>query len=247
MEKFNCLIVEDEPLAAEILQDYISQIPFLKCIHVCRDGIYALQFLQNEKIDVLFLDIHLPKIKGLDFLKSLTAPPQVIITTAYRDYALDGYEYNVVDYLLKPISFNRFVTAVNKIKNIAENNASAITPAAAIPAAPFLLININKKRIKIAEDDILFIESRREYVKIVTSTTSLFTKCTISQMEMQLNNKKFLRIHRSFIVAIDKMSAFTATTIEIGKQAIPIGRKYRETVQAVLEKKLPEHQSNRLL
>ena len=236
MEKFNCLILEDEPLAAEVLQDYIAQIPFLECSDICRDGIYALQILQNEKIDVLFLDIHLPKIKGLDFLRTISAPPQVIVTTAYREYALDGYELNVVDYLLKPISFHRFVTAVNKLKKINDNTPTVlpVTPSNAEP--PFLLININKKRIKIVEKDILFIESRREYVNIVTLAQSYLTKCTLSDMEMQLRNKKFLRVHRSFLVAIDKINAFTAIAIEMGSHTIPVGRIYRENVQAILAK-----------
>lgn len=232
MEKFNCLIVEDEPLAAEILQDYISQIPFLVCNTICRDGIHAMQILQNEKIDILFLDIHLPKIKGLDFLKTLKDPPQVIVTTAYREYALDGYELNIVDYLLKPITFTRFVAAVNKIKNkIAKN---IIVPISIPTVQPYLLININKKRIKIPEQDILFIESRKEYISIVTSEQSYLTKFTLSEMELQLQKKQFLRIHRSFLAAIDKVTAFTAVSIEINSHKLPIGRSYREMVQTVL-------------
>lgn len=231
MEKFNCLIVEDEPLAAEILQDYILQIPFLECNGICRDGIYAMQILQEEKIDILFLDIHLPKIKGLDFLKTVKNPPQVIITTAYREYALDGYELNVVDYLLKPISFNRFIAAVNKLKN---QTGKIINPEPIITSGAdefFLLINVNKKRIKVFEQDILFIESQREYVRIVTVKNSYLTKCTLSEMEQQLQGKNFLRIHRSFIAAIHKITAFTAVSVEIGSYRLPVGRSYREIVQ----------------
>lgn len=231
MEKFNCLIVEDEPLAAEILQDYILQIPFLECKGICRDGIYAMQILQQEKIDILFLDIHLPKIKGLDFLKTVKNPPQVIITTAYREYALDGYELNVVDYLLKPISFNRFIAAVNKLKN---QTGKIINPEPIITSGAdefFLLINVNKKRIKVFEQDILFIESQREYVRIVTVKNSYLTKCTLSEMEQQLQGKNFLRIHRSFIAAIHKITAFTAVSVEIGSHRLPVGRSYREIVQ----------------
>lgn len=234
MEKFNCLIVEDEPLAAEILQDYISQIPFLECNTICKDGIYAMQFLQNEKIDVLFLDIHLPKIKGFDFLKTLKNPPQVIVTTAYREYALDGYDLNVVDYLLKPINFTRFVAAVNKIKNKTGKNTIAPTGISSPAEQTYLLININKKRIKIPEHDILFIESRKEYISIVTSERSYLTKFTLSEMELQLQRKQFLRIHRSFLAAIDKVTAFTAVSIEINSHRLPIGRSYREIVQTVL-------------
>lgn len=227
MEKIKCLVIEDEPLAAEIMQDYISQIPFLECKAICRDGIYALRVLHKEKIDVLFLDIHLPKIKGLDFLRTLSNPPQVILTTAYREYALDGYELNVVDYLLKPINFNRFVAAVNKLKN---GTGRSIAQA----EQPYLLININKKRIKILESDILFIESRKEYISIVTTQQSYLTKITLSEMESQLQNKRFLRVHRSYLAATEKITAFTAVSIEIGSHKIPVGRSYREIVQSVL-------------
>src|SRR5215203_1200500 len=116
MEKFNCLIIEDEPLAAEVLEDYIRQVPFLELKGTCTDALFAMEWLQQEKIEVVFLDIHLPKLKGLDFVKTLKNPPQIIITTAYREYALDGYELNVVDYLLKPVSFKRFLMAVNKLR-----------------------------------------------------------------------------------------------------------------------------------
>jgi DNA-binding LytR/AlgR family response regulator len=234
METFNCLIVEDEPLAAEVLQDYISQIPFLECKGVCRDALYAILVLQKEKIDVLFLDIHLPKIKGFDFLKTLISPPQVIITTAYREYALDGYELNVVDYLLKPISFNRFFTAVNKLKNEPVRNTGSAITTQVLVEQPYLLINMNKKRIKIFESDILFIESRKEYVNIVTSEHSYLTKCTLGEMELQLLNKRFLRIHRSFLVAIDNINAFNTVTVEINTHKLPIGRSYRKIVHSVL-------------
>ncbi|MCC7378201.1 MAG: response regulator transcription factor [Chitinophagaceae bacterium] len=234
MEKFSCLIVEDEPLAAEVLQDYVSQIPFLECKAICRDGIYAMEVLQMEKIDVLFLDIHLPKIKGLDFLKTLKAPPQVIITTAYRDYALDGYDLNVVDYLLKPISFNRFVTAVNKLKKETGKNITTSMIFQKTTEQPCLLININKKRIKIFQSDILFIESKKEYISIVTTEQSYITKFTLSEMELQLQKNHFLRIHRSFLIATDKINAFNAVSVEINGHKLPVGRSYKEIVHPVL-------------
>lgn len=234
MQKISCLIVEDEPLAAELLQDYISQIPFLECKAVCRDGIYAMQFLLKEKIDLLFLDIHLPKIKGLDFLKMLKDPPQVIITTAYRKYALDGYELNVVDFLLKPINFNRFVSSINKLKNEEAKKIKSVVITQALVEQPYLIININKKRIKIFESDVLFIESRKEYIKIVTPEKSYLTKCTLSTMELQLQQNFFLRIHRSFLVAIGKITAFNAASIEINNHKLPVGRSYRNIVQSIL-------------
>lgn len=235
MEKFNCLIIEDEPLAAEILQDYIAQIPFLECKAVCRDAIYAMRVLQNEKIDVLFLDIHLPKIKGLDFLKTLKNPPQAIVTTAYRKYALDGYELNIVDYLLKPISFNRFLAAVNKLRKNVNGEASLTPPASkSTVERGSLFINVNKKKIKIFLDEILYIESRREYISIVTNEKSVLAKFQLSEMEGHLDSGKFLRIHRSFIVAKEKVSAFNAVEVEINNQRLPIGRSYKGTVLKAL-------------
>lgn len=236
MEKFNCLIVEDEPLAAEVLKDYIAQVPFLECNHVCRDAIYAMQVLQQEKIDVLFLDIHLPKIKGLDFLKTLPIRPQVIITTAYREYAIDGYELNVVDYLLKPIHFNRFLAAVNKLKGQQAKDSTTLSSQSSPAGQPHLLININKKKIKILLEDILFIESRKEYISIVTPEEAFTTKVSLSEIQSQLPKENFFRIHRSFIVARDKITAFTTAMVEIKGRKVPIGRSYRELLQQSLLK-----------
>lgn len=234
MERISCMIVEDEPLAAEILTDYIAQVPFLELKNTCSDALFALEVLQTQNIDLLFLDIHLPKLKGLDFIRTLKNPPRIILTTAYREYALDGYELNVVDYLLKPIHFSRFIMAVNKVK---ENKLSASSPAnTATPVAerPHLLINVNKKRIRVYLDEILHIESRKEYVNITTVTSSYLTKYQISEIEDLLDKKKFLRIHRSFIVAREKLSAFSAGEVEINGQIIPIGRSYKELVLSLL-------------
>src|SRR5690349_22325472 len=160
MHRYNCIIVEDEPLAAEVIKDYILQVPFLQLKGICTDALYAMDLLQKEKIDLMFLDIHLPKFKGLDFIKSLKKPPQVIITSAYQEYALQGYELNVVDYLLKPIEFSRFVMAVNKIKERDTPGAVPVTDRAA------LFFNVSKKRVKVYIDEILFIESLKEYIRI---------------------------------------------------------------------------------
>ncbi|MCG2615838.1 response regulator transcription factor [Terrimonas sp. NA20] len=238
MERISCMIIEDEPLAAEILIDYISQVPFLDLKKTCSDALYALEVLQQQRIDLLFLDIHLPRLKGLDFIRTLKHPPKVILTTAYREYALDGYELNVMDYLLKPIHFNRFLMAVNKIKEI--NLASPASPASA-PVAnerPHLLINVNKKRIRVFFDEILYIESRKEYVNIVTQSKSYLTKYQISEIEELLDRKKFIRIHRSFVVAREKLSAFSAGEVEINSQVIPIGRSYKELVLSILSQPL---------
>ncbi|MBP7554869.1 MAG: response regulator transcription factor [Chitinophagaceae bacterium] len=236
MEKLSCIIVEDEPLAAEVLEDYIKQVPFLDLVNIYEDALFALEALKKQKVDVIFLDIHLPKLKGLDFIKTLKSPPQIIITSAYREYALDGYELNVTDYLLKPINFNRFLMAVNKLKNQHESEVYSV----AVPHTgerAHLLININKKKIKVFYDEILYIESRKEYINIVTEKESHLTKYQLTDIEAELDKASFMRIHRSFIVARNKIKAFNAAEVELGGQVIPIGRSYKELVLGVLNNK----------
>jgi DNA-binding LytR/AlgR family response regulator len=233
MQKYSCIIVEDEPLAAEVLEDYIKQVPFLQLKGICSDAIYAMDMLQKEKIDLIFLDIHLPKLKGFDFVKALKNPPQVIITSAYQEYALQGYELNVVDYLLKPIEFSRFLMAVNKLKQ-----AAAPAPAPAMPARQErlqLFFNVSKKKVRVYLDEILYIESMKEYIRIVTRDKTILTKFQIGQIEELLARNNFLRVHRSFIVAKDKIEAFTATDVEVNGKPIPIGRSYKELVVSLLE------------
>ena len=227
-----CLIVEDEPLAAEILQDYIRDVPGLELAGICQDALYAMDFLQRETVDALFLDIHLPKLKCLDFLKTLSNPPQVIFTTAYHQYALEGYELDVVDYLLKPIEFDRFLKAVQKLKR----NQAAPEAELAPSERRYHFFNVNKKRIKIYFDEILYIESLKEYVRIFTAEDSIVTKFQLGEIERFLNDDNLLRIHRSFIVAKDKIKAYTATEIEVGEACLPIGRSYREEIMEILTK-----------
>lgn len=234
MHRYNCIIVEDEPLAAEVIKDYIAQVPFLQLKGSCTDALYAMDLLQKEKIDLVFLDIHLPKLKGLDFVKSLKNPPQVIITSAYQEYALQGYELNVVDYLLKPIEFSRFIMAVNKIKE-REMVAAVPVSSSAMGERAALFFNVSKKRVKIYIDDILFIESLKEYIRITTKDKSILTKFQLGQIEEMLARNGFLRVHRSFLVAKNKIDAFSATDVEIKGELIPIGRSYKESVMAVLE------------
>lgn len=234
MQKYNCLIVEDEPLAAEVLEEYIKQVPFLQLQAICSDAIYAMEILQKEKIDLIFLDIHLPKLKGLDFVRTLKNPPQIIITSAYQDYALQGYELNVVDYLLKPIEFSRFLMAVNKLAEQKET-ASSTNSIPAPTERAHLFFSVSKKKVKIFLDEILYIESLKEYIRITAKNKSILTKFQLGQIEELLAKNNFLRIHRSFIVAKDKIEAFSATDIEINGKQIPIGRSYKEQVIAALE------------
>lgn len=226
MHRYNCIIVEDEPLAAEVIKDYIDQVPFLQLKGICTDALYAMDLLQKEQIDLVFLDIHLPKLKGLDFIKALKKPPQIIITSAYQEYALQGYELNVVDYLLKPIEFNRFLMAVNKLKERSSTE----------PQREALFFNVSKKRVKVYIDEILFIESLKEYIRITTKDKTILTKFQLGQIEEMLAKNGFLRVHRSFLVAQNKIDAFSAIDVEVNGTQIPIGRSYKDVVMTALEK-----------
>lgn len=225
----NCIIVEDEPLAAEVLQDYVKQLPFLRLIGVCSDAFLALKALQEQPIDLIFLDIHLPGLKGLDFLKTLKNPPKVILTTAYHEYALQGYELSVVDYLLKPIEFSRFVEAVNKVQQTSRGNSHR----------PSLSIQSDKKTVVIPLEDIVFIESQKEYVKIQTSSAAHVTKYSLTKMEEELDPSHFLRVHRSFIISLPKIKAYSAHEVDVSGKVIPIGGNYREMVSQKLQALFP--------
>jgi len=213
-----CLIVEDEPLAADIIQDYIAQVPFLTMAGRCHDALTAIDFLRSNAIDLLLLDIHLPGLKGLDFLKTLKDPPAVILTTAYHQYAVESYELNVVDYLLKPIEFKRFVEAVSKIKAPMQAGARVIT------------IHADRKTVLIPTDQILFVESQKEYIRIQTRTETYVTKYAITKFEEDLGTTLFLRVHRSFIVGLQHVKAFNAQEVDVPGKSIPIGANYQELV-----------------
>lgn len=224
---FNCLIVEDEPLAAGILEDYVRQIPFLRLVGKCGDALYAMEALREAPVDVLFLDIHLPGLKGLDFLRSLPQPPQTILTTAYHDYALESYDLGVVDYLLKPIDFERFTKAVQKLR----------APVATSPNRQFLFFNVNKKMVRVWLDEILYVESLKEYVRIfLPGGKSIVTKIQIGELENMPEMSGFLRIHRSYLASLRQIEAFTANDVTIGGKDIPIGRQYKESTQEALDR-----------
>lgn len=221
----SCLIIEDEPLAADVLKDYVDQIPFLSLKGICPNAIDALDVLHNEVIDLLFLDIHLPGLKGMDFLRLLKKPPAVILTTAYQEYALQGYELNVVDYLLKPIEFKRFLEAVNKVK----------LGIKSVKTKDVLSIQSDKKTVVIPMDEIIFIESQKEYIKVQTSVTSYTTKYALTRMEEELDPQRFLRIHRSFIIALTKIRAFSGNDVELEGKTVPIGGNYKKEVAGKLQ------------
>jgi len=228
--KVKCLIVEDEPLAVEILQDFIGQVPFLELVSACNDAICAMEVLKEKAIDLMFLDIHLPKLKGLDFLSTLKNPPQVIITTAYHEFAVKSYEYSVLDYLMKPIEFSRFMVAVQKAL---PNQAPATGTTSVKTEQEELYFTVNKKKARVLLKSVLYIESQKEYIKIVMEDRTVTTRYTISDLENELP-EDFIRIHRSFIVSKSKIDFFDSQDVEIKGKQIPIGRNYRDYVKAKL-------------
>lgn len=234
MQHYNCIIIEDEPLAAEILQDYIADVPFLTLKQTYPDAMRALDGLRAGNVDLIFLDINLPKLKGLDFIQTLKEPPHIIITTAYHEFALQGYELNIVDYLLKPIEFSRFLKAVNKLQMLTSDKTLA-AQVFAPQGRDHLFVNTNKKKVKIYFKDILYIESLKEYVRIFTPDKAVTTKFQLGQIEELLPKNSFLRIHRSFIVSQGRIDAYNSTEVEVGGKQLPIGRSYKELVCGFLD------------
>ena len=228
MSKIKCIIIEDEPLAAKILSDYISEVPFLETAGKFKDAISAAEFLRDNPVDLIFLDIHLPKLKGMSFLKTLTNPPAVIVTTAYHQYAVEGFELNVTDYLLKPFEFERFLTAVNKVKS-AQIEKELITGKTDL--RDFIFVNVQKKKVKILFPDIIYIESQKEYVKIVTNKKTYLSKMSTQKIESLLPANLFKRIHRSFIISVDKIESYNAEKVEVNGVSIPVGRGYKDVLE----------------
>lgn len=234
-KKIICLAVDDEPPALEVLKNYIASIHILELVGACVDAVEALNILQKQPVDLLFLDIQMPQILGTDFIRTLRNPPKVIFTTAFRKYAVEGFELDAVDYLLKPISFDRFLKAVNKVMHTSLNEIVTEREASAkINQPDYISFRSDRKMIKVALDDILYIESIKDYVKVVTTTSTIITKQSISSVEEILPKERFLRIHRSYIVSVSKIESYNHELIWIAKQELPISRMYRHEVNRVL-------------
>ncbi len=231
-----CLLVDDEPLAIEVLKTYIQSVPSLELVGVCYHALAAFEYLQNHPVDLIFLDIQMPRLTGIDLIKTIPQPPKIIFTTAHRDYALDGFELGVVDYLLKPISFERFLKAVYKVTQTSHGEQFEKNH---VSSDQFLYFRADRKMIKVVLGDILYIESLKDYIKIVTNKGQIITKQSISSVGEMLPANKFARIHRSFIIALNKVDSYSATDISIGKSAFPIGPLYKHEI----EKRL--HESRR--
>jgi len=214
-------------LAVKVLSDYILQVPFLELQGTFKDAIRATDFLRDNETDLIFLDIHLPKLKGMAFLKTLVNPPTVIITTAYHQYAVEGFSLNVTDYLLKPIEFERFLIAVGKVKTAQKD----LRPADNQETRDFIFLNMQKKKVKILFAEILYIESQREYIKITTTKKEYLSKMSTQEMEALLPASMFRRVHRSFIVSISKIDSYSSEEVEVNGISIPVGRGYRDMLE----------------
>ena len=227
MSKIKCIIIEDEPLAVKVLSDYVSQTPFLELQATFKDAILATDWLRYNVTDLIFLDIHLPKLKGMAFLKTLVHPPAVIITTAYHQYAVEGFDLNVTDYLLKPFEFERFLVAVNKVRTSGSERAEARKEE----IKDHLFLNVQKKKVKILFSEIIYIESQREYIKIKTVKKEYLTKMSTHEIEHLLPPHLFKRVHRSYIVSLGRIESYNSEMVEIDGTVIPIGRAYRDILQ----------------
>ena len=225
---YRCIIVDDEALARRLIERHLSELSDFELVGSFESAIEAIKFLQDESIDLMFLDIEMPLVKGTDFLKNLNKKPKVIFTTAFRKYAFEGFELNVIDYLLKPINFTRFLKAVEKFLEVSKKRIEHKEPK-------YVYIQNNKKNIKITLDDVVYIESLKEYVQIHFNDKKNIFKGSLTAFEKKLN-KKFVRIHRSYIVNIEKITAFTMNDVEIDEIEIPIGNSYKKTVIEKIKK-----------
>lgn len=230
-----CIIVDDEPIAREILESHLSKINAVTIVATCKNAIEAFNEISSKQVDLIFLDINMPEISGLSFAKSINKNIKVIFTTAYREYAVDGFDLQAVDYLLKPISFERLLQSVNKYlgENIIINETSLVENIE--EKSEFIFVRADRKMVKITFSEINYIESLSDYIKIHLEDKIIVTRETITSIEAKLPQKEFFRIHRSFIVSIDKITSFTNEFVEINKKALPISRSYKKDVLLRLE------------
>jgi DNA-binding LytR/AlgR family response regulator len=234
--KTRCLIVDDEPLARELIRGYAAKMENFEVVAECGDAMKALNTLRTKQIDLIFLDIQMPQINGIEFLKTLKHPPRVIITTAYHEFALDGFELDVVDYLLKPITFERFLKSVNRFYQMNQDTIQLINRQGGEKSSDdtFIYLKENKKVVKVYLADIKYIEGLSEYIQIYTDKRKVVVKASLAQMEEKLPSAQFLRIHKSYIVSVNRIEAFTAHTVEIQNKELPIGRSYKNVVPHLL-------------
>ncbi|KXX68457.1 LytTR family DNA-binding domain-containing protein [Flammeovirga sp. SJP92] len=248
MSKIKCLIIDDEPLAIKVIENYLLRLNEFEIVAKCESAIEAFNILQNNKIDLLFLDINMPMLTGIDFVKSLEQKPEVILTTAHREYALEGFEISALDYLLKPISFQRFLKAANKASQFIHTKEAAKTPAKAMTAPVstssnndeerFIFLKVEKKMLKVFLDDIIYMESLKDYLRIYTKEKEMVVHYTLTKILENLPEDEFIRIHRSYAISLKKVNAIEGNQVELknGKM-LPIGRLYQQTVKDTIYSK----------
>lgn len=229
---YRCIIIDDEPIAIRIIRNHLSVFTDFEIVAECSNALEAMPVLQKENIDLLFCDIQMPQITGIEFIRSLSYPPKVIFTTAYRDYAIDAFELNVVDYLLKPISFERFTKAINHFLEL--QKAPSVSTSEVQETRDFIFLKADKKHHKINLTDILYFESLGDYVIAYTNDQKIVTKERISHLPDLLPAKRFMQIHRGYIVSIDKIESIGAGFVEINGKKLPVGRNYKPDVQKLL-------------
>jgi DNA-binding LytR/AlgR family response regulator len=235
MNRYKCIIIEDEPLAQNILKKYIADHPSLEIVSVCGDALEAQSILSHQKIELVFLDINLPKLSGINFIKTLLHPPLIIFTTAYPEFAVEGFELNAVDYLLKPFSFERFLRAVNKAL---EKLNAQLTRDTNSKKTSFVFLKADKKIHKVDLDTIFYIEAIGDYMKVVTDNGQLIVNETMKKLQEDLPSDSFIRVHKSFIISRNKIKFIEGNYIQVEDKSIPIGATYRNEVLMAIDKKV---------
>lgn len=233
--KTKCIIVDDEPLARELIRGHVQKLENFEIVEECGNAMNAMEALRNQPVDLMFLDIKMPQISGIEFLKTLKNPPKVIITTAYSQYALDGFELDVVDYLMKPVTFERFFKAINKYYAAKSQQIISLENENSFDDHAFIYVKENKKIIKIYLKEIHFIEGLNEYIRIHTDNRRVVVKSSLQAIEKKLPSELFIRVHKSYIVSIPRIRAFNATTIELENAKVRIGRNYKNQVFSALQ------------
>ncbi|MEO7463397.1 MAG: LytTR family DNA-binding domain-containing protein, partial [Ferruginibacter sp.] len=229
--KLRCLLIDDEPPALKVLQSHISQINGLEVVGMCRNAVEAMDVLYHKSVDVMFLDIKMPKIIGTEFLRNLSHPPKVIFVTAYREYAVEGFELDAVDYLVKPVSFERFLKAIDRLRRNPDQHAPAEVNMYETNPNAFVYLKADRSMHKVFINEILYIESWKDYVKVFfTNAKPLLVKQPISAIENLLSEHKFIRVHRSYIVSLNKISGYNQASVQLDSNEIPIGRLFKQTV-----------------
>lgn len=235
--KIKCLIVDDEPVARGIIESFVDKIGTIELLKSCKNVFEAFEVVNNNEVDLIFLDINMPEVSGLTLAKAIDKKTKIIFTTAYREYAIEGFELQAVDYLLKPISFERFLKAVHNFFDISSQKAINTVSIAEKNEKHFIFVRSDRKMVKVNFDEILYVESLSDYVKIHTDKKAIVTRETITNIEAKLPQNQFLRIHRSYIVSIKNIESYTNEYIEIKNKALPISRSYKESILRKLEKK----------